>query len=317
MSEHLILEDSFWKFLVSMEELKEKKELLLFCSSLGIDDETLGRYCTFLNNFKVQVMQDEHYIYPLKDQCRIKMEFTLAEWLALQANFPQIAKLEAPENTHYYQQIIHDKMKIAQKAFEQFSLFKKLDTKVVEKTSLENLKKKIDYHIVYKKPIKIEFFTESECSVFPHRLVFLDGILCVAGENIVDKTLVYFGVEDIAEIHELEMAYEPNLSQIEISEFIGHLRLINGKEERLVIKIYSQDDQGDLLPAYHYLGNPFVTSSAEGDMIWAATIEMCDDVFHWLYMMKDRVEVLDPGHIRKEFSHYCELKKETTLKKAS
>ena len=61
-----------------------------------------------------------------------------------------------------------------------------------------------------------------------------------------------------------------------------------------------------------------MTSSTEGDMIWAATIEMCDDIFHWLYMMRDRVEVLDPGHIRKEFAHFCEMKKEKSqIKKVS
>ena len=138
----------------------------------------------------------------------------------------------------------------------------------------------------------------------------------MVGENISDKTLVYFGLEDIKDVENLDLMYEPNLSQIEVNEFIGHLRLINGKEERLVLKIYSQD-QSDLLPEHHFLGNPFVTSSTEGDMIWAATLEMCDDVFHWLYKMRDRIEVLDPGHIRKEFSHYCELKKESSNKKAS
>lgn len=317
MLEHLILENSFWKFLVSIEELKEKKEVFLFCSSLGIDEEVLSRYCDFLNRFKVSVEHDERYVYPLQEQCRIKMEFTLAEWLALQASFPQLAKSSMPDAPQYYEQIVHNKLQMAQKAFEQFSLFKKPSEKVVELSALENLKKKINYCIVYRRSMKISFFTQKECAAFPHRLVFLDGVLCVAGENVADKSLVYFGVEDIASIEELSLSYEPNLSQIEVSEFIGHLRLINGKEERLVLKIYSQD-QADLLPAHHYLGNPFVTSGADGDLIWAATIEMCDDIFQWLYMMRDRVEVLDPGHVRKEFAHFCELKKEKgQSKKAS
>lgn len=309
--QQIILENSFWKFLVSLEELKERKELVLLCSSLAIDEETLEDYCEFLNRFKVSVMRDDHFIYPLKEQCKIKMEFTLSEWLALQASFPK----ESP--AFYYQQIMQDKMQMAQKANAIFSLYKKSDEHVVSGNAFENLKKKIDYDIVCRKAMKIEFFSHKECDIFPHRLVFLDGVLCVVGENIHDKTLVYFGVEDISEVTNLNHVYEPNLSQIEVNEFIGHLRLINGKEERLVLKIYSQN-QEDLLPEHHFLGNPFVTSSTEGDMIWAATIEMCDDVFNWLYRMKDRVEVLDPGHIRKEFSHYCELKKENAgSKKAS
>ncbi|QDK42891.1 hypothetical protein DOM21_15820 [Bacteriovorax stolpii] len=309
--QQIILENSFWKFLVSLEELKEKKELVLFCSSLAIDEDTLTTYCEFLARFKVAAFRDAEYIYPLKEQCRIKMEFTLAEWLALQAVVPKDSQATA-----YFQQIVQDKMKMAQLAHAQFSLYKAPKGTPVEFTSFEMLKKKIDYDIICRKSMKVKFFTEKECDVFPHRQVYLDGVLCVVGENISDKTLVYFGLEDIKDVENLDLMYEPNLSQIEVNEFIGHLRLINGKEERLVLKIYSQD-QSDLLPEHHFLGNPFVTSSTEGDMIWAATLEMCDDVFHWLYKMRDRVEVLDPGHVRKEFSHYCELKKESSNKKAS
>ncbi|MBC7428471.1 MAG: WYL domain-containing protein [Bacteriovorax sp.] len=309
--QQIILENSFWKFLVSLEELKERKELFLFCSSLGVDEETLDAYCEFLTRFKVAVMKDAQFVYPLKEQCRIKMEFTLSEWLALQASFPK----ESP--AYYYQQIIHDKMQMAQKANAMFTLHKKADDHVISGNAFEHLKKKIDYDIVCRKSMKIEFFSHKECSIFPHRMVFLDGILCVVGENINDKMLVYFGVEDIANVTNLESVYEPNLSQLEVNEFIGHLRLINGKEERLVLKIYSQD-QADLLPEHHFLGNPFVTTSTEGDMIWAATLEMCDDIFNWLYKMRDRVEVLDPGHVRKEFSHFCALQSENAgSKKAS
>lgn len=312
--QHLILENSFWKFLVSVEDLKDKKDIVLLCLSLGIDEIEMESYCTFLNRFNVFVSKDAQYIYPFKEQCKIKIEFSLAEWLALQASMPK----DNHKDSHtYYHQIMQNKIQMAQMAYARFSIYKKPDEVVVEATAFEMLKKKIDFVIMQRQPIKIKFFADKECAIFPHRLVFLDGTLCVVGENLHDKTLVYFGVEDILTVDDFAFSYDPNLSQIEVSEFICHLRLINGKEERLVLKIYSQDE-ADLLPAHHFLGNPFVTSSVEGDMIWAATIEMCDDIFNWLYKMKDRVEVLDPVHIRKEFAHFCEFKKENSSdKKAS
>ena len=317
MSEQqMILNDTFWKFLVSLEELKEKKDKTLFCSLLGIDSETLVQFQEFLCRFEVMFESDEAFIYPLKDRCRIKMEFSLSEWLALQASF----QTEVGEHSHlkyYYQQIIQNKMMISQKAFEQFNLYRKPVDVKVQLNDYENLKKKIDYNICYRKTMNIHFFNNKECVVYPHRMVFLDGILCVVGESTHDKTLVYFGVEDIKEVGDIDLVYEPNLSQIEINDFITHHRLINGKEERIVLKIYSQYDT-DLLPTHHFLGNPFVTTTSEGEMIWAATIEMCDDIFQWLYGMKERVEVLDPGHVRKDFAHYCEMKKEhSRLKKVS
>lgn len=312
--QQLILNDVFWKFLVSLEEMKEKKDKAVFCSTLNIDEETLGQFIEFLSCMDVVCTCDDQFIYPLKDKCRIKMEFSLVEWLALQANFV------ADENKnfkHYYQRIIQNKVSVAQKAYEHFNFFKKPDNIKVLASDLENLKKRIDYDIAYQKAIKLHFFNSKECVIFPHRLVFLDGVLCVVGESVSDKVLLYFGIEDVKSVDEFKVDYKPNLSQIEVNEFICHLRLINGKEERLVLKVYSQYE-ADLLPSHHFLGNPFVTSNTEGDMIWAATIEMCDDVFQWLYSMRDRVEILDPGHIRKEFSHYCELKKESSgIKKVS
>jgi hypothetical protein len=316
MSEmQLILNDTFWKFLVSLEELKEKKGKALFCAALNVDEDTLGQFQEFLVRFDVMCESDDAFIYPLKDKCRIKMEFSLSEWLALQASFHK----DGDDNSFkfYYQKIIQNKLLVAQKAFVQFNLYRKPKDVSVKLSDVENLKKKIDYVTCYKKPITVEFFNSKECAIFPLRLVFLDGILCVVGESIEDKALVFFGVEDIKDVRDFEHHYEPNLSQIEVNEFICHLRLINGKEERLVLKIYSQYE-ADLLPSYHFLGNPFVTSNTEGDMIWAATLEICDDLFEWLYSMKDRVEVLDPGHIRKEFSHYCEIQNgNSELKKAS
>lgn len=312
MSEHqVILDDGFWKFLVSLEELVEKKDKALFCSSLAIDDETLLIYQQFLNRFHIECQIDENYIYPLKEKVRFKLELTLAEWMALQA------MMHTQEKSNYFHRIVQNKMLLAQRAHELYDLFKKPPHLGAHANEEDNLKKKVDYSICCKKSLRLSFHNEKECEIFPHRLVFLDGILCVVGESIKDKTLAYFGLEDIKLADEHNEYYEPNLSQLEISDFITHLRLINGKEERLILKIYNQYET-DLLPSYHYLENPFVTSNNEGDMIWAATIEMCEDVFMWLYNMRDRVEVLDPGHIRKEFAHFCELKKvDPGIKKAS
>jgi hypothetical protein len=314
MSEQqMVLNDTFWKFLVSLEEMKEKKDKVIFCSTLNIDEETLEGFIEFLNRMDIRCSSDELYVYPLKEKCRIKIEFSLVEWFALQANFDT----EAHKGfDHYYQKIIQNKVSIAQRAHEQFNLFKRPDSIKVHVQELENLKKRIDHDISWQKAIKLHFFNSKECVIFPHRLVFLDGILCVVGESTNNKVLLYFGIEDIQSIEEFAVDYKPNLSQIQVNEFICHLRLINEKEERLVLKVYSQYE-ADLLPSHHFLGNPFVTTNAEGEMIWAATIEMCDNVFQWLFTMKDRVEVLDPGHIRREFSHYCELKKESPKRKAS
>lgn len=317
MSSHqMILENSFWKFLVSLEELKEKKEIVLFCSSLSIEEETLQSYCEFLKKFEITVSIDESFIFPLKDHCRIKVEFSLSEWLSLEA---LLHEQSTKDTAVYYNQIMSTKFKTVQRLNKHTSLFADQPSGLSfggRFNQFESFKKRVDFLICNRKLMKIIFVNSNVCELLPHRLVFLDGILCVVGENLKDKTLCYFAIEDVAEIEELYQQYEPNLSQIEVNEFICHLRMVNGKEERLVLKIYSQEE-ADLLPAHHFLGNPFITSNSEGDMIWAASLEMCDDVYHWLWQMRDRVEILDPGHIRKEFANYCELKNLVSDKKAS
>jgi hypothetical protein len=130
----------------------------------------------------------------------------------------------------------------------------------------------------------------------------------VVGEDIHNKILKFFPISEIRDIDDLNISYEANLSQLEVNEFINDMRIINGHQERLIIKFHAKAEV-DVLPAYHYLHNPYVTTNSEGDMIWAATIEMCDEIFTWLYEMKDHVEILDPGFVKKEFAQYCEFQK--------
>ena len=170
----------------------------------------------------------------------------------------------------------------------------------------EKLAKQIQNDIIQKNSIKLYFHHNKQCQIFPRRLVFLDGILSIIGEDIQCKALEFFPLSKISKIEKVDIKFDPNLSQFQVNDFINDLRLVNGRQERLILKFHSQNGV-DLIPNYHYLHNPYVTANPEGNMIWAATVEICDDVFLWLYQMRDRVEVLDPGMVKKEFAHYCNL----------
>lgn len=173
---------------------------------------------------------------------------------------------------------------------------------------LENLVKQIQFDIIKSRPIQLHFKDEKNCDMFPHRVVYLDGILSVVGEDTHNKILKFYPLSEIACIEEVDYTYQANLTPIEVSEFINDLCLINGRQERLILKFHAMA-QVDVLPEHHYLHNPYMTTNSEGDMIWAATVEMCDEIFLWLYKMKDQIEILDPGFVRKEFAVYCEFQK--------
>ena len=45
-----------------------------------------------------------------------------------------------------------------------------------------------------------------------------------------------------------------------------------------------------------------------GDLIWAAYVEPCEDLFEWLLSLGSNVDILDPGRFKDEFLSYCEEK---------
>jgi hypothetical protein len=303
--EKVYLQEQFFKFLVSLEELKEKKEINLFLSSLGISEIDFENYQKYLMEFKVLVLTDSEFIYPLEQKIEIKLNLNLSEWLALQVS---IDKTES-----YQSKLIKNKFEKVKMLYSQFIITKKnelMRTRPVQ----DNLKKKIERSLRDQKALKFRFLNNSYKEIFPLRITFIEGLLCLIGEDVEDKSLSFFSLSEIAKIDDEVFDYVPHLSQLEVNEFINNIRLVSGNEERLVLKIYSPTES-DLLPEYHFLGNPFITSNPEGDFIWAASIEMCEDTYEWLYRIKDKEEILDPGHIKKEFSQYCEIIKENNFYK--
>ena len=51
-----------------------------------------------------------------------------------------------------------------------------------------------------------------------------------------------------------------------------------------------------------------MVTNAEGEHIWAASVEPSDEIFQWVYELGADVEILDPSAFKKEFLNYCEAK---------
>ena len=75
-----------------------------------------------------------------------------------------------------------------------------------------------------------------------------------------------------------------------------------------MLKILNPEDSQELNPLYHYLRKPYVISNPKGDLIWAASIEECPDLYDWLSNLSHKVEILDPVSFKKNFLDYCEKK---------
>ncbi len=304
------LKEGFFKFLVSIEELKEKKDLHIFINSVGITSDDLKEFREYLRGFDIIVECDDVDIYPLRERPTIHLDLNVSEWMAMQSIFSQ-----NKEFSSYSHKLVKNKIEEIQRIHEAFNLNRaqnqKFSTPNCDFKTTNNLKI-LEAAIIKKEICSLTFMNTHQCDVIPLRITYLDGIMCLIAENKNDRSLSYFAISDLSQVKKINGECDTHIGQLEVNEFIGHLRIINGNEERLILKLYNPGEV-DLLPKYHHLHNPFVTSNSEGDMIWAASIEMCEDVYEWLYSMKDFVEVLDPGHIRKEFAQFCMQKNDKKI----
>lgn len=308
--------EEWWKFLVAVEELKEPRDFEMFLEAHQMEMNEAREFFKTLNSYGMEIEIKDGKIHPLAKVWSLTLDFNFSEWMAFQAYW---SKHFQHKTDNFADRIVEHKLHAISHIHEKYMMFKKAAVAVPEEKKLMKMDlwaKKLDRAIVQKRLMELTFYNNKKMYFYPHRLVYLDGVLCAIGEEKHDRSLNFFGLEDIANVEDCDFeVFDPRFTPLEINEFIHATRMVNGKEERVVLKIYSQENV-DLLPRFHHLGNPYVTSNGEGDMIWAATIEICDDFYQWLYQMKDYVEILDPGHVRKEFSLFVELKKESASKKA-
>ncbi len=143
----------------------------------------------------------------------------------------------------------------------------------------------------------IQKSSKQQVIILPLRLVYIDGELEVIGEEIPKGILRPYLVGDIHEIEAKAHSkdYRKNITSQDVIDYIESGRLITENEERLVLKIPAGNNI-DLAPPHLYMGNPFAAVNSDGEMIWAATVEVSNPLFEWLSSLQ-KIEVLDPPSV--------------------
>ncbi len=313
----LILKEEFWTFLTCLENLNEPMPLKQFLNFSEIDVDLFSEAVSFLKNLNyfvdVSEYEGRNYIHPVKAEQMISMQLTFKEWLAFQAHFP---KMEEEKGTAHHE-ILSDKLNEIETEYSSHNLFNAIHDEETRFKLLENLDlkhrnflKKTEQAMSEDHALNIQLHDKRSIDFYPRKAVFLEGELCLVGEDCNDRCLIYFNILEIHKINvDIETSYSPNFSSIEINDFVSAVRAITGQEERLVLKIISSESV-DLRPAYQFLGNPYVTTNLNGDLIWAASVEPCDELFEWILSIKDHIEILDPSSLKKKYLEYCTNKLE-------
>ena len=143
--------------------------------------------------------------------------------------------------------------------------------------------------------------------VFPCKVTHLEGKLSLIAEDAQDNCLITIPIKEVSAISKRESTSMPKVSFFEVEEFIAAVRSMNEKEMRLILKIYDPTSV-NLFPQHHFLGKPCMISNPVGDLIWAAYVEPCEDLFEWLISLGAHAEILDPSNFKDEYLLYCEEK---------
>lgn len=311
-------EQKFWQVIKFLLELKEKTSFAHIEQHLELEKWELNTYLHFLQNlnYKFEVVsEDEKFIIPHQEENQnIKIEFSLLEWLQFQAHFPAISECEGkPFHKEFKKKLVE-----LENEYQDFDLFNSIEVldgifqssalSIVRdgNSSIKEVIAFLEEAVLDKEVVSISM-QESKMSIYPHKIIFLDGGLNLIAEDINDKSLVNIYIPQILNISDDEVKYKSAYSQIEVDDFIQSLRSMSENMTRLVLKIYA-NDQFSLNFNQKYFHNPCLFSNPDGDFIWAATLEPSEEIFKWLAELGSAVEILDPMSFKVEFIKYCEDK---------
>lgn len=323
----IVYSEYFWKALHFLETVQEDYiDVEEFQKTFSLSEERLLEFVSYINlfdyNAKFEKKLDGRRLIKLPNpRPSITLKLSFSQWLGIQTKLPKITSIFKDSAPTIFKSL-EDKIIDINKDYPQYNFFE-----VIER---EREKQKVFFKICNQKRsilekvedalsnnlcLAVDVKDNKPVEIYIHQIVFLDGGLSVVAEDINEKCLIYF---DLVSIENIRLSfnddYKPTYSGFEINDFITSVRSVIGKEDRLVLKIKNQD-KVSLSPQYHFLGNPFITSNMNGEVIWAASVERSEELYRWLDEIFDYIEILDPQNLVSDYYKYRSSR--TDLKKAS
>lgn len=284
MSSSVILdEEKFLQIVHYLSKVERSKNFHEICAELSMDETQMGPYMHLLHEVNWDPKSDLHgsaHLLEWGTQCENPLFESGQESLSL---------LES----------IFDNESIEQKLGQSFSK-PAIDGQEEMLTFLEEA-------ICEKFAVKVSTKDGKLASLYPRRVVYLDGSYALVAQGSHDSILSCLNIDEIASAVEEDISWAEGVSNLEIEDFISSLRLVSDTEVRLVLKVYSRERFNSNLKR-HFFGKQCMFTNPQGDFIWAASIEPNEQIFAWLEDLGQDVEILDPLSIKKEFLKYCEAK---------
>ncbi|MAF77879.1 MAG: hypothetical protein CME63_03660 [Halobacteriovoraceae bacterium] len=324
---HKFLDNKYWKLISTIDSLNQDVSFTELISHMGIQYtvEDIEEVVTFLKKFghpiKIENKTHDAWIILTGKKPQFKMNISLSEWLAMQAHFPL---LDENKGKAIYNTLANCLNRLENK-YPNADFYQYMDEErtMGELTrelghDKEKLLKAVNEVILKDEQINLETKDKRNFDIFVHKVVYIDGVLSIIGEETNDRCLTCVDIDEI-EAYRIEGGsdYRANYASAEVDDFISAVRAISGNEQRLVMKV-SAPEKVNLNPDFHFLGNPFVTTNTEGEFIWAASVEVSNELYKWLATIYSEIDIIDPSSVKEELEHFMEQKESLKhLKKAS
>lgn len=309
-TDSLFFSDKFWKLLSFIEgHPKQTYTSSEIAKELEIEDKELTDYFSFLGLFQLNVeiyKKNDEIKVSIGELKKIKFDLSISEWLSLQGHFPLLEGF----NGKQFNTLLKEKLHIIEENNIGTSLYDALEIEnELHESRSEN---SMSFSLVLEEINQSQNIAElslkekKHVDIYPHKLVHIDGHLNIVGEEIGDGCLVHIPVNNIQSVLEKDKGdYSPKFSVHEINDFVMALRTVSGSEERLVLKV---ENQQEFETGYHFMADPYITTNMDGHVIWAASVEVSEELFEWLYQLGDQVEILDPTSIKEKYLQFLQSK---------
>lgn len=300
---------SFWKRLYALSKLSEPKTAAKLAFEFGVSIEQLKSDIQSAHDYglelKSEVIGEDFWIIPAAQQStHVGVNLTPFEWAHLNHFFGLALQKEEFAEFHP----LLSQLKIHSESLVEFD---QLTTDTQMPLEFQNGREKsvqrLEEAMVTKSLVYIEFSDGKKKNIFPIKVIHLEGELSLVGEDSQDHCLFVMNVSEMSKVKVLAQSYQPQVTPFELEEFISAIRNMNEKETRLILKIHDPESV-NLFPNYHFLGKPCMITNPSGDLIWAAYVEPCPDLYDWLIELGGKVEILDPVQFKSEYLGYCEEK---------
>lgn len=297
---------STWKSLLLIGQKQGSIKLKDLGTEMGLgEDETLAFIRQVFptdNGARVYSQNDEYWVDIDANAIQYMLPLSPLEWMELHSLMSGIESCSPVQNSLKRKITESGPIKVV------MDLLSQLDRWEQQLTDRQQeLVELLDQMILEKKAASIETLGDKTYSIFPCKVLHLEGQLSLIAEDVHDHCLSVIGLQELVQVEPLPLAHSSKVSSYEIEEFIAAIRSMNEKETRLILKIH-EPHMVNLFPDHHFLGKPCMVTNPNGDLIWAAYVEPCEALYEWLLTLGTKVEILDPGHFKQEYLSYCEEK---------